>query len=364
MDFDKFLNKDKLKDVINLISNNKKLSDRLILNTMKENYNSEDYWRYVIEKVCLTNDFIIQNIGHINLTYILKFQKLDNDIITNNKFINNVIDRNFINDLCQYQSLTIQTLETIIHNDLFNNQQYNDKLSNFWNIISRYQILNNDFIRKYDDKLNWSLISTYQNIDLELITDYLDKIDWTNIPLNISSCSLINNNTIKIFDKYPIWENIACLNDLSNDVLFHYFDKLSEKSLINILSYRELNDVFISKIIEHYDHTDIWNAISMNQSLSSEFIDKYVDKLNWNELSENHNFDTNQLMKFNLKIDYKKLSYNDNFNDNWISPLIKNIQSNNNVNNIDIKFLKKYDIIDSDNVDILNNSINLYTKNI
>jgi len=345
MDFEKYLNNDKFKDVIKLISNNKKLSDRLILNTIKENYNSEEYWKYVIEKVSLSNEFILENIAHINLEYVLKYQKFDSDFISNFKFINNVIERDYVNHLVRFQQLTVQTLEYLILNAYIE--------SEFWNIISQYQILPVDFIRKYDSKLDWKLISIHQNIDLELITDYLEKIDWSNIPLNISSYLLINNNTIKLFDKYPIWENSAYLNNLSNDVLFEYFDNLSLNSINNILSHRELNEDFIKKIINKFDDDSVWQAISSNQQLTEEFVDKYIDKLKWYELSESHNFSNEELSKYNIYIDYKKLSLNDNFNDKWTDVLITNKKTNQNVANLNFDFLQKYDIISEDAIKLL-----------
>jgi len=345
MDFDDFLNKDKLKDIIELISTNKKLSDKLILNTIKENYDSEDYWKYIIEKINLSNDFILEHIQHLNLDYILKYQKIDSEIISNNKFLQNIIDRDHVNTLVRYQTISFQTLDYIILNG------YVD--TDFWNIISQYQNLTNEYIRKYDDKLNWKLISTFQNIDLLLITDYLDKIDWKNIPLNISSSSIINNNTITIFENFPIWDNIACLNNLSNDILFKYFDKLSYNSIINILSYRDLNQTFIKKIIEHFNDESVWKLISMNQTLDFDFVKDHTGTINWAEFSENHNFTPEELSYFNKYIDYKHLSYNDNFNYEWLTILNKNKITNNNVYNIDLIFIKEYDIISPDDLNLL-----------
>jgi hypothetical protein len=353
MEFDNLLNEidpqlknNNLKDVIRLIASNKKLSDQLILNTIRENYNSADYWKYIIEKLYLSNDFILDNMEHLNFEYILKFQKLDEVIKNNYKFINHMIEKFYVNNLVMYQTLSFEILDYLILNGFID--------LDFWNIISQYQQLNNEFIRKYDDKLNWKLISTYQVIDLELLTDYLDKIDWTNIPLNISASSLINDNTIQLFDKYPIWENITCLTNLSNNVLFRYFDKLPFNAIINILSYRGLNHEFINTIIKKFDMPEVWKEISSNQYVSNEFIDLYIDKLDWSELSENYPFKGTDLTKYNKYIDYKKLSYNDNFSEVWLEILSNNKKTNPNVNNLDISFLMNYCIISNNNINFNN----------
>jgi hypothetical protein len=328
----------KLKNVIKLVSENKQLANNLILNSIKMNYDSPEYWKYIIELSNLSDDFILDNIDKINVKYILLFQKLDDKLLNHNtKFLKHLIDNDLVNTAIEYQQFNEETLKKII------NCGYVD--DNFWNLISQYQHLSANFIKEYDDKLNWKLISIYQDLNMELITEYLDKIDWNNVPLNISSGYLINDDTIKLYEKYPIWNNIGYLRNVSTTTIFKYFDKFSIKTIYGILKFRQLDENQINMIINKYHNDDIWLLISEHQILDENFVDKYQDKLYWDKISENYDFSGEELIKYGDRIDYKILSFNDNFNDMWINCLIKIAKTNKNVNNLDMKYLIENDIV-------------------
>lgn len=329
----------KLKNVIKLLSENKQLANNLILNTMKLNYDSEEYWKYIIQMADLSNDFILDNIDKINIKYIVMYQKLDDQILNNNtKFLKYLIDNDLINVAVQYQQFNEVTLNKIINCGFVDDD--------FWNLISQYQQLNANFIKDYDDKVNWKLISIYQDLNMELITEYLDKIDWNNVPLNISSGYLINDDTIKLYKKYPIWDNIGYLRNVSTYTLFKYFDNFSTNTIYSILKYRQLDDNQLDMIITKYNNDDnIWLLISEYQTLDEIFVDKFQNKLCWVKLSENYDFSNEELIKYETKIDYNKLSFNDNFNNMWIVSLLKIMKLNKNVNNLDMDYLIKNDII-------------------
>ena len=57
--------------------------------------------------------------------------------------------------------------------------KYNDKVN--WNYISRCQTLSESFIEKYNDKLSWYNISIYQKLSESFIEKYIDKVDWDHI---------------------------------------------------------------------------------------------------------------------------------------------------------------------------------------
>jgi hypothetical protein len=329
----------KLKNVIKLLSENKQLANNLILNTMKLNYDSEEYWKYIIQMADLSNDFILDNIDKINVKYIVMYQKLDDQILNNNtKFLKYLIDNDLINVAVQYQQFNEVTLNKIINCGFIDDD--------FWNLISQYQQLNANFIKDYDDKVNWKLISIYQDLNMELITEYLDKIDWNNVPLNISSGYLINDDTIKLYKKYPIWDKIGYLRNVSTYTLFKYFDNFSTNTIYSILKYRQLDENQLDMIISKYNNDDnIWLLISEYQTLDEIFVDKFQNKLCWVKLSENYDFNNEELIKYETKIDYNKLSFNDNFNNIWIVSLLKIMKLNKNVNNLDMDYLIKNDII-------------------
>jgi len=351
------INTDDFTNVIKLISSNQKLSNQLILNTMKQNYEVEDYWKYICEKVAITDQFIIDHINTVNtvnVLFLMKYQQIGSDVLNNYKFILKIIDLGIINDAIKYQSFTNDTIINFINNAFIDDD--------FWKIVSKYQVLSNDFIRNYDSKLDWSFISLYQNIDIDLITDYTHLINWSNLPLNVYTSTLFNNTTIKLFADFPIWNNIGCIRSLSNDTLEYYFDKLETDAIINILNYREISYKFLLNIINKFGNDiKVWQAICSSQSnyLNESLITSYKNLIDWNELSENYDFSSNELVKYNNYINYNKLSFNDNFNEEWLNPLHNNNKTNNNVkNDLNLDHLIEYSMID---LNIINNfKNNLY----
>ena len=58
-------------------------------------------------------------------------------------------------------------------------EKYQDKLN--WNLISAYQILSEPFIDKHKDKVNWRHITQYQIIDEPFMLTYKHKVYWYHI---------------------------------------------------------------------------------------------------------------------------------------------------------------------------------------
>lgn len=54
-------------------------------------------------------------------------------------------------------------------------------VSPFWFNISKYYRLSDDFVHRFQDKLNWRIVSTYQRLSEDFIRQYQDKVVWENI---------------------------------------------------------------------------------------------------------------------------------------------------------------------------------------
>lgn len=336
MEFNTNSNDDQvLKDVIDLISNNQQLSNRLILNTMKINHESEEYWKYVIEMVNIPQDFILENLDNINLKYIIKYQKLNSDILTNNKFLKKISEYDLINLSIKHQKFDENILNYFIINEYIG--------SDFWDLISQYQQLSNEFINNNSSNLNWRLLSTYQNLSFETIIENLNNINWNYIPLNIISGSIINNDTIKLFENYPIWENIACLKRVTTNILFdNYYDKLNIGAIINLIRFRDLNIDQITKIITgpFKENKELWSHLCENQTLTEKIIDENINFIDWDQLSESFEFTIETLKKYEEYINYKRLSYNNYLDNNMYDYIKEKITTTEKVINIDTEYLE------------------------
>jgi hypothetical protein len=325
-----------LKQLVKMISSSQKTSQDFLVTMMKDNYDNEEYWKYILEQVPMSTAQILNNIHNINLAYLIKFQHINDDCLTHIKFMTKILEDDLVNDLLKYRKIPIKTIEYfIVHGGNTKNSK------TFFSLLSSNQHLPKDFIEIYQDHLDWEEITMHQEMTLDFLTNYIDRIVWKRLPLNTSACRLINNNTIKLFDKYPIWDNIGCLSGVSTDVIFSYFAVLTKESIITLLKVRELTTEQIKQIIYKYDDIDIWTCISMISNLEDEIIDRYSDKLVWDELSTNYDFSTDQLNKYSGKINYELLSTNFNFNSNWLAV----IKANGLYDKLDVDFLDNIDAL-------------------
>lgn len=92
--------------------------------------------------------------------------------------------------LCQYSKLSEDFID-----------RFNDKVQ--WRLISSNQKLSEEFMRKWANKINWKRISSSQVLSIDFIREYKDKLDWKHI----SSCQHLSERFIKEFVDYfdPIY---------------------------------------------------------------------------------------------------------------------------------------------------------------
>ena len=64
-----------------------------------------------------------------------------------------------------------------------------------WHFISLHRTLSENFIRKFQDKVDWWCISYHQVLSENFIREFQDKVDWGSI----SKYQFLSNNFIKEF---------------------------------------------------------------------------------------------------------------------------------------------------------------------
>ena len=209
---------------------------------------------------------------------------------------------------------------------------------NKWNIISSYQILNQEILYKYHKKLKWKIIFEKQNLSEQLIRKYKYKVNHDLSIIikyqNVSEKFLIDynskvghNEVIYLLENYKLSENY--LNFIINsskswwDCYEFMYDK--ENAFNKISRYQILSENFIEK----YKNNLNWKFITIYQKLSEKFIEKYNKNINWDFVSIRQKISPSFLKKYNKNIKWinvsKILSQVNNLNE-YISNinLIKN----------------------------------------
>ena len=80
------------------------------------------------------------------------------------------------------------------------------------NKLSHYQILSEDFIREFQDKVNWKLISQYQTLSENFIREFKDKVDWDSI----SRYQRLSEEFIEEFKNKIYWNKLFKYNEKVN----------------------------------------------------------------------------------------------------------------------------------------------------
>jgi len=138
--------------------------------------------------------------------------------------------------------------------------------------------LSENFIRKFQDKLDWNSISEFQNLSENFIREFQDKLDWNSI----SEFQKLSENFIREFQNKVNWFYISEFQKLSENFIREFQDKVN------------------------------WFFISCNQKLSENFIREFQDKVNWERISEFQKLSENFVKEFKDKINMKLYTQNKN----------------------------------------------------
>jgi hypothetical protein len=308
-----------LKELIKLFNNNKDNNNNLIINKlMKENYENEDYWKFLLQSIEFEEDFIKSNFDDINKEYLIKYQVLtENLLLWMNK---NNFDSKYNNLLIKNQILPESLLRKYIENTPI------EKID-FYNLALN-QNLTDDIIEKYENYFDWDIISREQLLKLQTIIKYNKKINWSLLPLNMKTQYLFNDTFILVFQKENIWDNIGWMDQVTNECLWEFKNLITNKGWLTIIEHKQLSNDNIEDFIKNImpqiniNESEFWDIISINQKLSEEFIEKYQDKIIWESISLFQELSWDIIKKFSKKIILKNFSENECLNDELIK-LIK-----------------------------------------
>lgn len=274
----------------------------------KMNKGNKDYWKFLIQNTKLEDKVILDNITNIDVNFLVKRQKLSNEVLQDETFLKIVKDRKIYNIIIIDQILDEKMLDFYL--ETFDNI--------CWDNICKYQSLNIDFMERNVEKLSWDFISEHQFMTLEFIVKHKDNINWKLMSENVKLEFLFNDSFLEIFSDYGISDILIWSKNISDTYLIDNLYKLDQKKLIELLEYRSLNEEILQKIVSKYDEVDIFSSIAKYQNLSIDFINEHFQKFNLNDIIENQKISID-FIKSNIKnINLRKISYNDNLDEDLL----------------------------------------------
>jgi len=124
----------------------------------------------------------------------------------------------YLNHILEHQKLSEKFLYK--HSENFNIGQFR--------IISKFQILSEDFIREFQNNICWHNISYHQKLSEDFIREFQNKLNWKFLGHNNLSSSFIKEFQYKI-DKYYLLYTFNLSKDMIADLLpldFFYINML------------------------------------------------------------------------------------------------------------------------------------------
>lgn len=185
-----------------------------------------------------------------------------------------------------------------------------------WGAISSHQVLSENFIKKYSNKLHWNKIVQWQKISNDLIEENLNKIKIYNYIWEIicQKQSLSEDFIEKHQDKV-IWSLISQYQNLSEN----FIEKFKNKIVWNKLNYKNLSVKFLKKFVDYID----WKSLFFEKHLSEDFIEEYIgyftcDRVVWNYISRYQKLSENFMRKFSANLNWVELCSCQDFSDEFI----------------------------------------------
>jgi hypothetical protein len=162
-----------------------------------------------------------------------------------------------------------------------------------WSIISQYQELNEEFIRKWSYEVDWNLVSEHQILSKKIIFDYNDQINWLHL---LESENYKDFEIIETAMDNINWLKSSSTGSLSDNFIMKYGYELYWFELLNSqLVSEDCINFYIDELNEFS-----WEVLSKYQDISCKFIMKNMDKINFDLLKENKVIDQELLERENI----------------------------------------------------------------
>jgi len=250
---------------------------------------------------------------------------------------------NWLNVACNKEILTEEFIK-----------EFQNKIS--WWAVSSYQVLSEDFIREFQDKVDWDIISFSQDLSESFIVEFKYELDWECISQfqKLSEDFIINfANKIywkKLGENYNISEEckrkfkkairlainqekrmknslieeiVTIANEINVGIFFDSNNKIESDSLSTFINHLDWQKTCEEKVlsedfIREFQNELDWDAVSSSQKLSESFFEEFKDKMNWEYISRSQKLSEGFIKKFKDKLNWTIINSNQILSENFI----------------------------------------------
>lgn len=152
--------------------------------------------------------------------------------------------------------------------------EYEERLSKYWETIIASNVLTEEMIVKYFDKISKFLmqIISFQRVSEQFLEDNIDLIDEN--PLH--------------------WRIISTNQSLSEEFMLKYFDKIE---WIQAIANFDLTNKILTKVCRTYKINE-WELLIKKQHVTEDFIEEFADLIPWDYLIGHRKVSDSKIKKF------------------------------------------------------------------
>ena len=158
-----------------------------------------------------------------------------------------------------------------------------------WTILCGNQYMTEDFIRKFDNRVNFATLLSHKSLSEKLIEDYCWSFEYTEWK-NVWEYQKMSIEFIEKHIDHADWYFIPRNQRLTIEFWDKYWDKMDHEIFFKKIRLKEDQirfylDKAIKEKPEYEEH--YWGMVCEHQKLSESFLREFHDKVNWWHLSEN-----------------------------------------------------------------------------
>lgn len=119
----------------------------------------------------------------------------------------------------------------------------------YWKNISQYHLLSEEYIKKFQNKVNFWRISQYQKLSEEFIVEFHDRVNWTCI----SQYQKLSEEFINKFQDKVNWIRISQYQKLSEKFIKEFKTKIFPRFILKNINQKYYSTQFIVDLKPYFN---------------------------------------------------------------------------------------------------------------
>lgn len=267
----------------------------LAVKFMKRIKLNADVVRFISTELILPDEFIDQT-----LSFLEKDRVSAHQVLSINTIEKHIDEFYFMGNLVRCQTLNDSIMRKIMVKTKVHFP------SDFNKMIPQYQVLTEDFMRDFKDKLDWDTISLCQTLGSTFIDEFADLLNWSIM----SETQMLTIDQMQNYAPNLHWNGVSKFQVLTPEFIVKYKHMLNWDSLPQ---YQTITAEILSKCKSYAN----WNIVCMYTQLTCDEWENFIDYVRWTIISRYQTLTEDFIRKYSDKVDWEQIAYYQTLSDEF-----------------------------------------------